>query len=174
MSEDLVPPPVDIIRDLREKILSYTPEQAGVSPTPTRPRVWGALMELGLPKALASVVVIGEGTVSLYLGNGGGVIGAGQHEAVWQVATHFLDAAEVAHDWLEPTTGHDLPRVGYTRLYLHTFRGLRTTEVLTDEITDTHLLGPLCLAGHRLIHAIQAQAEVIKRERGGHPGGGDG
>ena len=72
----------DVARGLREQALTVDPVALRLEPTPTRPHVWGILMETGYPEGVATLVALGDGTTSLYFGNGGGVIGAGEHDRV--------------------------------------------------------------------------------------------
>ena len=76
--------------DLRLLALSLTADQIGVTPTAEHPRVFGAVMEIGLEEGSATLVALHDGTVSMYLSSGGGIIGGGGQEAVWAAALEFL------------------------------------------------------------------------------------
>src|SRR5689334_18418012 len=89
-----MPDPAAVMRQLRDHALRATAEELDLAPTEARPRVWGALMELGYPTGIATLMALAEGTTSLYFSNGGGVIGAGEHGAVREAAEAFLDAVE--------------------------------------------------------------------------------
>src|SRR5262245_49833724 len=79
----------DIYIDLRRQVLGLTPQSAA-APTAT---VVAVLMETGYPEAVATLVAVSDGSVSLYFSNGGGIIGAGEHAPVRSVAAKFLASA---------------------------------------------------------------------------------
>ena len=56
----------------------------------TASRYHGGLMETGYPRAVATLVVVADGSTSLYLSNGGGTIGAGQHARVRSASAEFM------------------------------------------------------------------------------------
>jgi hypothetical protein len=72
-------PPKDIYTDLRSMALTV---DLSTLQTPAGEPWTGAglaMMEIGKERAVASIVAIADGTVSMYLSTGGGVIGAGEH-----------------------------------------------------------------------------------------------
>jgi hypothetical protein len=156
-----VPEPVGVIRGLRERALSVTAEELGLAPSSERPRVWGVLMETGYAEALVILLVLAEGTTSLYFGTGGGVIGAGEHERVRRVATAFLSQAERQQPDLVPTTDYPLPTVGQVRFYVRTFADTRTGEASEEALGNgQHPLSRLFLAGHEVIAAIRESSKA--------------
>jgi len=70
--------PAEIARGMREQALSLTAADLNLQPIEARPHVWGAIMELGYARAVASLCAFADGTVSLYISTGGGIIGAGE------------------------------------------------------------------------------------------------
>ncbi|MFQ5917942.1 MAG: hypothetical protein ACE5I0_09060, partial [Candidatus Binatia bacterium] len=123
-----VPEPARIIRDLRTQVLTLSPEQIGISPSSAYPHVWGILMETGYPEALATLVSLADGTTSLYLGHGGGIIGGGDHENVRRATKAFLAVAEAHRESLAPTQSFPLPNVGRVKFYVLTFDGTLTAD----------------------------------------------
>src|SRR5215471_9567457 len=73
---------------LREQLLHATWQEVGVPP---REGVWGVLMEIGFAKGVATVVGLADGTASLYLTSGGGVLGAGARADVRQAAIQLCE-----------------------------------------------------------------------------------
>ncbi len=156
-----VPVPVDVIRGLRNQVLSLEPAQIGVVPTPERPRVWGILMETGYAEALATLVALADGTTSLYLGHGGGVIGGGEHARVRSAAQDWFGVAEEYHDELAPTRSFPLPDIGGVRLYLLTFGGARTAYATEQELgSGKHPLSPFFFRGHAVLAALREISEA--------------
>jgi hypothetical protein len=82
----------DVYAGLREQILRLDPATAGMIQRPGGAIVWGALMEMGYPSGVATMVALADGTTSMYTSSGGGIIGGGGHRAV-ATATHaFLES----------------------------------------------------------------------------------
>jgi hypothetical protein len=159
-----VPAPVPVIRELRDTALRLSPSEAGLSPSPDLPHVWGALMETGYPEGLATLVALADGTVSLYLGHGGGVMGAGEHASVREMARAFLRAAETHREALTPTADFPLPAVGRVRFYLLTFSGALTADADQTSLGEgRHPLSPLFYAGHDLLAEVRKASEASGR-----------
>ncbi|HEX5832139.1 MAG TPA: hypothetical protein VFY16_14245 [Gemmatimonadaceae bacterium] len=146
----------DIARQLREHALAVAAPDLDVAPAPGHTHVWGVLMETGYPEGVATLVCLADGATSLYFSNGGGVIGAGEHQRVRDAATRFIAMADACVAELEPTTTHPFPKAGRVRFYARTFHGLRTAEASEDELgAQPHPLSPVFLAGHAVVSAIR-------------------
>jgi hypothetical protein len=148
--------PADVIRQLREQAFRVSAVDLALAPTPLRPHVWGAIMELGYPTGIATLLTFAEGTTSLYFSNGGGVIGAGDHAAVRDAAEAFLDVVEAHRTEFAPVEGTPTPRIGRVRLYARTFAGTLGAEATEEQVGENlHPLSPVFLAGHAVITAIR-------------------
>ena len=124
----MAPEPVMIYKDLRDQIFAATPDKLGPSVFGHIPPVWGVVMDMGYASAVVTLVSLMDGTVSLYFGNGGGIIGGGQHEKVRQAGKALIAAAEGFRDVAKPTTSFPLPDVGRIGFYLLTVSGVLTAE----------------------------------------------
>ena len=82
-------------------------DPAIIPPSPDEPwtRAIVAAMELGLAEGTATVMTVADGSVSLYLSSGGGVIGAGEHAAVDDAARRFRRVPAESRDLLSPDRG---------------------------------------------------------------------
>ena len=124
---------------------------------------WGgaavALMEIGLHKGTASIVAVADGTVSMYVSTGGGVIGAGGHAAVRSVAERFRTVAAESRDQLRRTDDFPLPAAGEVRFGVRTmegdFSGVASEAALR---TGRHPLAALYRAGQDLLTEIRLSA----------------
>jgi hypothetical protein len=115
-----------------------------------------ALMETGYEQAVATLVAIDDGTTSLYLSNGGGIIGAGSHQPVVAAASAFLQAASRNISLMQPTTSYPLPRPRHTRFYVLSTDGSWTAEALEDDLGNNRLpLSPLFHLAHAVIAAVR-------------------
>ena len=152
--------PADVIRRLREQAFRIGAVDLALTPTPSRPHVWGAIMELGYPTGIATLLTFAEGTTSLYFSNGGGVIGAGDHAAVRDAAEAFLDVVEVHLAEYGPVEETPTPRIGRVRLYARTFAGTLGAEATEEQVGENlHPLSPVFLAGHAVITAIRESSD---------------
>jgi len=155
-----VPEPTQVIRNLRNMVLSLSPDQIGVTQSPKYPHVWGLLMETGHPQALVTLVSLADGTASLYFGHGGGVIGGGEHASVRQAVQVFIASAEEYRAELVPTSEFPLPDVGRVKFYLLTFSGVLTADADENDLGDGgHELSDLFYAGHNVIAQLRGITE---------------
>jgi len=121
------PPPDDAFLGLRAQALAFRPAgEAAAAP------LHGVLMETGRSRGSATLVCLGDGSVSLYLSSGGGVIGAGQHESVRDACLGMISwATPYATDFLgaaEPVEDPPLPRNGEVFFHLLCPRGPHTAR----------------------------------------------
>lgn len=152
--------PKKVMAGLREKILDLSPKEINVSPSNEYPHVWGILMETGFPNGVATLVSLADGTVSLYLSSGGGVIGGGEHVNVKKAARSFLQSAEHYRKEFTSTKSYPLPNVGRVRFYILTYSGIYTNDI-EEEILgkNMHILSPLFYAGHGVLTELRKISE---------------
>jgi hypothetical protein len=129
--------------------------------------VWGVMMETGYSKAVASLVAVADGTVSLYFSNGGGIIGLGQHPGPQRVGKDFIALAQQLAAQAKPTTDFPLPQPDFTNFYLLSGSGVLCAEAKESDLGQgRHPLSRLFLKGHELISEIR----VIDEKRSAGPG----
>lgn len=167
----LVPEPQPPMSELRAKAFNVAHSELELEEAQTGP-VWAVFMETGFPEALISLLVFADGSTSLYFGNGGGVIGAGEHEAVRVASASMLREAAASLPLLSPVDGPDLPQVGEVKFYARTYATIQDLAVqgvsgqsssslfsaAADEQTllnTDHSLTDLFAAGHAVIAAIR-------------------
>jgi hypothetical protein len=149
-----------VMAGMRQRVLSGTASEFGIKPIG---RVWGVLMEMGFPEGWASLVALADGSASLYLSSGGGVIGGGSHEEVKKAALEACTLAGAFED-LPRVTEYPTPPDGRTRFYLLTVDGVRTAEEAEDVLgAGNNPLSPLFFAGQSVI----TQLRLISQSRGG-------
>lgn len=121
------------------------------------PRVWGAIMDVGLSAGgVTTVVVLADGTTSLFSSDGTGIVGAGSQRAVRRASDTFLEAAAgSSHAMAQAADTFPLPAAGRVRFYLRTSDGVRTAEAGEDELTGGHDLGALYAAGLGVLRQVK-------------------
>ena len=151
---------VAMSRNLREKALSVTAQDLNIEAIEARPNVWAALMELGYPEATATLVAFADGTTSLYISTGGGIIGAGEHPPVREEADRFLSIVQQHIAEFAAATSTPLPRRGHVRFYVRTFQATLTAEV-NEELLERreHTLSPVYVAGHAVLTQIRLASQ---------------
>ena len=142
---------------LRSQVLALDPATVGITPSEFD-RVWGLLMETGYPEAVATLVALGDGTVSLYFSNGGGIIGFGGHDRPRQAFRVLLAFAPAFLDQTERVAEHPLPAQGRTCFSLLTFDGVFAAEAAEDDLgQNRHPLSPLFYKAQ----AVITQARLV-------------
>jgi len=113
-------------------------------------------MDTGYRDALVTLVSLVDGTTSLYFGNGGGIIGAGEHEVVRQATSKLLTRAQGDLKQLGFADDFPLPTIGEVRFYVRTYAGVRNGRALESDLAmEYHRLSPLFVAAHNVISAIR-------------------
>jgi len=152
--------PATASRRLRETALSVTAAHLNLAPIEARPHVWGVLMELGYPQAVATLAAFADGSVSLYISTGGGVIGAGEHKPVREEAERLLSLAETHVADFERADETPYPEPGRVRFYVRTFHTTLTAEADDQDLGHLrHKLDPVFHAGHAVITQIRLISE---------------
>ena len=145
-----------VYEGLRRQAFDADPGELGFAPTPDHPRVFGVVMEMGYPTAVATLACFVDGSTSMYFSTGGGIIGGGQHAQVAQVATAFVGFADRFVELAEATTDFPAPAVGRVRFHLLTYAGGFTAEAGEQELGEKrHALAPLFFGGHAVIAQLR-------------------
>ena len=156
----------DVYVRLRNQAFLLDPVQIGLKPDQSNP-IFGILMETGDKDAVITLSAIGDGSVSLYFSNGGGIIGLGQHEGPQKACLSFLSFANQFTSQLRLTKEFPLPQKGYTTFYFLTINGVLTAGAKEADLGNKRLpLSPLFHKAHEVI--TQARLVDEKRKRDFH------
>ena len=148
---------------LRSSAFTIQREQAGIpAPPPDRP-VWAVLMETGHPQVTETLALVSDGTSSVYVSNGGGVIGGHGYENVRKANAEFMQLAN--RDWhhFQATEAHPIPAPGFTVFYARTDAGLLFYGDTQESFIRGHVLSELFQAGQEAItqlHIIAVEKDV--------------
>ena len=147
----------EVYTDLRQHVLSLTSDQLGIKDDNAPLAV---LMETGYPEAVATLVAVADGSSSLYFSDGGGIIGAGEHQRVRDQALELIKIAQQHLGEMHTVTEFPLPKQNHTRFYVITGNGIYSEEALEESLgLEKHVLSPVFHQGHQLISHIRAAEE---------------
>jgi hypothetical protein len=146
----------DAYLQLRDLILRGDPHSHGWGPSSTLPDLWGALVEVGLPEGPATLVSLVDGTTSLYLGNGGATIGAGEVPPVAEATQRLLVAIQGALDAFHAVWEFPIPEPGHVRVVALTYAGAMGADAVeADLASNTHPLASVYAASGAVLDEIQ-------------------
>lgn len=147
--------PAEMTALLRAGVLAVDPASVGQS-VETLPAVWGAMIEFGHPEVIASLVVLSDGSVSIYLDDGTGVIGCGLHPRVRLTAGKLLQVAQQMRPSCVAMKHHPLPQADTVTFYLLTHEGVMGAEALRSELDEGAVpLAELYYAAHGVIDIVE-------------------
>ncbi len=126
--------PASIYLGLRGQALKVTARDIGLEVTPGSSEPYGILMETGLARGVATLVSLADGTASLYLSNGGGIIGGAGHDSVRKAAKGFVRLAKDYMQKMDKTTSYPMPSIGMVRFYALTPSGVFTFEASENDL----------------------------------------
>lgn len=150
------PAPESIYEELRDRIFTTSPDEIGIIRSQDNPNAWGVVMETGYPEGTATLVSLADGTTSLYLEGGGGVIGGGTHEIIAKATKAVVQDAENYYGSLTQTSSFPLPAVDNVRFFILTYSGVYTTEAPEDDLgEERHHLSPLFFKCHDVITLLR-------------------
>lgn len=151
----------EIYIGLRNQILALEPAHLDLKVNELNP-ILAILMETGYEKAVVTLSVVVEGTVSLYFSNGGGIIGLGQHEQPRKTGLSFINLAKDFLSYAQATTNYQLPTIGETIFYFVTINGVLSSKAKEKDFgNNKNNLSPLFHKGHEVI----TEARIIEEKR---------
>ena len=158
------PPPSDVYLGLRTNALNGGSDR-GRPPDPHAP-IRVVLMEMGMPDAVATFVCFRDGTASLYLSTGGGVIGGGEHESVRSACLEMMSLTnKYAQDFIAACTRvstFPFPGEGEVFFYLVTGEGVYQARCREDALEEQR--DPFSALFNNC-HAVMAEVRKIDESR---------
>jgi hypothetical protein len=149
-------PDDDIFHVLRSQALNLSHPAIGLSPNAELPHVFGVVMDTTYSSGTATLVVVADGTTSLYTSTGGGVLGGGAHEQVAAASGELLRVAEGQLDTFSEQRASPLPAVGHVQITVLTYSGLRGVDAAEDDLGyQRHPAAPVFHAAHEVIAALR-------------------
>jgi hypothetical protein len=155
-----------VYQGLRAQILGLDPATAGLRQGSEDRVVWGSLMETGYPRGTATLIALADGTTSLYLSGGGGIIGGGSHEAVATATKEYLAELEMHLQMLAADPADNHPAPGQVIIRALTFTGRMSTQAPEKDLSQgRHPLWPVFHAAHRVINELRLIDETRQGKR---------
>jgi len=156
------PPQAAAMAELRAKALAVKPADIGLASSEYASNVWGVLMETGVKEGMVyTLVVLADGSTSLYFSNGGGVIGAGEHASVRAAGIALLREASQRRLEALPTAATPLPALGEVVFYLLSSGGTLKHTAAEKELGEgKNPFSNLFYAGHAVIAQVRKSEEV--------------
>lgn len=140
--------------ELRNNVLNLSYKDIGVNILDYP--VWGVLFETTYQSCSFSLIALADGTTSIYFSSGGGIIGAGSHDNVFKSSKNLLIKAFNFIEVLETVNNYPLPNVEYVRFYFLTEEGIKSIELLEDDLGQgIHQLSELFYLSHNVITAVR-------------------
>lgn len=147
--------PAAVTALLRNNVFNLKVEDIGLTLAKC-PQVWGVMMELGYPEVIVSLVVLADGSCSVYLSDGSGAVGCGLYSEVRQSAANMLHVAQRMIPYCTPAGSHPLPEDSRVRFYLLSLQGVLTVEASRHELDEGATeMAELYYAGHAVIGMIE-------------------
>jgi hypothetical protein len=149
--------PKEIAAALRRRVLRIKPDDIGLKQSSiTNSAVWGVVIETAHPDAVASLVALLDGSVSLYVSDGNGCIGCGNQREVRQAGANLLQIAVNALPLAIATDDIELPPSGVVRFYLLARDGVHCTQIRLEDINNAdERLSQLYFSGQRTLATIE-------------------
>jgi tetratricopeptide (TPR) repeat protein len=149
---------------MRLGALTITREQAGLPTPPPDSPLWAVLMETGHPRLTETLVLVCDGTSSVYVSNGQGVIGGQGYENVRKANAEFIRLANRDRQHFQAAEASPIPEAGYTFFYARTDAGLLFYGGTQDSLIDSqHALAGLFQAGQEALtqlHIIDVEKDA--------------
>lgn len=162
------PPENEVYLGLRNQALNVTTASLEVEADPSAP-IHAVLMEMGLADAVATFACFRDGSASLYLSTGGGVIGGGQHESVRSACLEMLSITnKYAKDFIAACTPvSDFPFPGEDEIffYLVTSGAVHLARCREDALSAQR--DPFS-ALYNNCHAVMTELREIEQSRRGN------
>jgi hypothetical protein len=126
------------------------------------------MLELRFMDSIASLVAVAEGSTSLYLSTGGGIIGGGEHEPVRKENRRFLALIEKTFEMFVPIDAPLPVLQGSVAFAVLTYEGLRGARDTEERMMQQQSpLWPAYYLGHEVIAALRLTVKKPPESRAG-------
>jgi hypothetical protein len=157
------PPQAGVMAELRAKALAVKPADLGLASSEYANAVWGVLMETGAKEGAAyTLVVLADGSTSLYFSTGGGIIGAGEYASVRAAGVTLIREASQMRTEAAPTATTPLPATGQVVFYLLSGGGTLRYSAPEQELGEgKNPFSNLFYSAHAVITEVRKYEEQL-------------
>lgn len=144
----------DIYRDMRGTMLGLKEIDA---PQLKGKPILAVLMDTGIQKAAYTLVTVADGTTSVYFSNGGGTIGAGEHESVRKASLKLVKMAEDFIPHMKKTDKFPIATPGETTFHVVTPDGVLSYTAKTEDLGEKRdkKMSDLFYQAHEVISQVR-------------------
>ena len=122
-------------------------------------------MDMGYDTAVVSILGLADGTTSMYISNGGGMIGMGENPDAAAASKRWVEVAEAALPALSEGGDDRLPDEGIVGFNVLTTGPRFSGEAIESELqSGSHPLSALYAAGQDVISQIRIVDEARKAD----------
>lgn len=147
--------------ELRSMAMSVMPDEIAM---PDDAEVFGVVMDTTYPNGTATLVAFADGSVSLYLSSGGGVIGGHAHEQVATAGRQLVAVAQTHLADFATGTPDELPPPGWTVITARTRTGSLSTTAPEDDFGHgRHPASIVFHAAHAVITELRKLEEGLNQ-----------
>jgi len=132
-----VEPPEVVYANLRRRAFETSPQSLGQAGDVGENEAYGLIMEMAIADSVLTLACFADGDAGLYYKSGGGMKGGGAHENVRRAAKEFLVLAQKALPRMTRAMDTPLPEPGQVRFYALTPKGILTTEVDRESLSES-------------------------------------
>jgi hypothetical protein len=144
--------------EVRSRALTASPEELGVK-VGADDQILSAVIDLGYPEAIVSLVMTAGGGTDVGIGEGDSVLTATGLPGVREASQRFLLLA-ASHLQPVPDVGLRSPEIGKVIFHLRTVRHTSVLGASAGELmTDHDVLSPLFRAAQSILRAIRSQLQ---------------
>jgi hypothetical protein len=149
---------------LRSQALTIGAAALNLAPSAELPHVFGVLMDTSMQSGTATLLVLADNTVSLYLSSGGAMLGCGGHEHAARAGRRLLLTAESHLEVFEAGQPDAIPAPGQILITVRTHTGpLRARGAEQDLGQGRHPASPVFHAAHDVITELRLLDEQRSR-----------
>ena len=150
---------------LRGQALTFGSVEIKAEPVVPDGRALGVVMDIGEAAGVATIVGLADGTTSIYVSNGGGMIGVGENPDAAAASRRWVAAGEGALPALAEDLDDELPEAGRVRFTVLTTGPRFTATAAEGQLAaGDHALSPLYAAGRDVITEICAVDESRRQD----------
>lgn len=153
----------EAMKGLRDKLLTSSPKEIGLSGEDAEAKVWGVMTEIAFTGGVVTIISLRDGTASIYASDGGGILGG---YSVQKQAKLFVAEAEKHLAGMTPAKAFAYPTLGQVKFYVLTQEGVYSSEADEKKLFSRQdALYPLFFAGNEVLIGLRIAGERMNQTK---------